>query len=77
MISEEREPRFKPGDVVQLRSGGPLMTVMSVGSEGDCRCVWFTEEALSPGFSFSEAALIGRHRPSAEGAEAPMLTAQD
>ena len=32
---------FKPGDVVQLKSGGPAMTVSKV--EGDiCHCAWFT-----------------------------------
>lgn len=34
------------GTVVQLRSGGPLMTVQSVNESGDtrrCFCVWFDE----------------------------------
>jgi uncharacterized protein YodC (DUF2158 family) len=28
------------GDVLQLRSGGPLLTVVSV-NEKTCECVWF------------------------------------
>lgn len=37
---------FKPGDVVQLKSGGPKMTVKSVERHGavttdNARCVWF------------------------------------
>lgn len=38
---------FAPGDVVQLKSGGPKMTVEDVrtGDEGEkiCRCVWFQD----------------------------------
>ncbi len=37
---------FAPGDVVQLKSGGPLMTVEQVGkdsmtNEDSVWCVWF------------------------------------
>lgn len=32
---------FKIGDVVQLKSGGPLMTVCDVGSGGAVECNWF------------------------------------
>ncbi|GEO80969.1 YodC family protein [Pararhodospirillum oryzae] len=37
---------FKPGDVVRLKSGGPAMTVESVGDhymtgETGVTCVWF------------------------------------
>ncbi len=32
---------FKPGDVVQLKSGGPRMTVSSI-REGRIICEWFT-----------------------------------
>lgn len=30
---------FKPGDVVQLKSGGPIMTVADV-SGGSILCIW-------------------------------------
>jgi uncharacterized protein YodC (DUF2158 family) len=32
---------FEIGDVVQLRSGGPKMTVHSLVSDGDVVCQWF------------------------------------
>jgi uncharacterized protein YodC (DUF2158 family) len=39
-------PSFKPGDVVQLKSGGPTMTVETVGNHGMTGvplvwCSWF------------------------------------
>jgi uncharacterized protein YodC (DUF2158 family) len=47
---------FKVGDIVQLKSGGPNLTVKQVGSAhggGTVRCVWFEgtkmlEEAFAP-----------------------------
>ena len=33
---------FKPGDVVQLKSGGPTMTVDAVGDVVGCK--WFTDD---------------------------------
>jgi uncharacterized protein YodC (DUF2158 family) len=41
------EHDFKPGDVVQLKSGGPKMTIKGIGkygfaaSEDNACCVWF------------------------------------
>ena len=32
---------FEIGDVVQLRSGGPRMTVHSLVSDGEVVCQWF------------------------------------
>lgn len=32
--------QFQPGDRVRLRSGGPLMTVVSA-PRGDVKCFWF------------------------------------
>ena len=34
----QMDTSFKPGDVVQLNSGGPKMTVVSVQSDGTLRC---------------------------------------
>jgi uncharacterized protein YodC (DUF2158 family) len=32
---------FKEGDVVQLKSGGPKMTIDGVAPQGKYYCVWF------------------------------------
>jgi uncharacterized protein YodC (DUF2158 family) len=33
--------QFKPGDVVQLKSGGPKMTVRELEDQTGVVCVWF------------------------------------
>ncbi|MBX6965981.1 DUF2158 domain-containing protein [Alcaligenes faecalis] len=36
---------FKVGDVVQLKSGGPEMTVIDKSQEGsDVKCMWFVTD---------------------------------
>jgi uncharacterized protein YodC (DUF2158 family) len=32
---------FNVGDVVQLKSGGPFMTVNNADVQGEVECVWF------------------------------------
>lgn len=32
---------FKEGDVVQLKSGGPLMTIISKYDDDSFNCTWF------------------------------------
>ena len=46
MSSEKSDSRFRPGDVVKLKSGGPEMTVESVGKNATSgaaviQCTWF------------------------------------
>jgi uncharacterized protein YodC (DUF2158 family) len=48
---------FKPGDVVQLNSGGPRMTVVAVQSDGTLRCIWFHEDGKADGGVFPQIAL--------------------
>jgi len=37
--------QFQPGDVVQLKSGGPPMTVCSISKEdGQVWCNWFVQD---------------------------------
>jgi uncharacterized protein YodC (DUF2158 family) len=38
--------QFKKGDAVELKSGGPPMTVESIGKNGVVHCVWFEEKTL-------------------------------
>lgn len=38
-------PEFKKGDIVQLKSGGPDMTVTSVQGE-EIWCIWFAGKKL-------------------------------
>jgi uncharacterized protein YodC (DUF2158 family) len=35
---------FEPGDVVQMKSGGPIMTVEKVDVDGGVVCHWFGEK---------------------------------
>ena len=48
---------FKPGDVVQLNSGGPKMTVVAVLSDKTMRCVWFSDDGRADGGLFPQIAL--------------------
>ncbi|WP_448326119.1 YodC family protein [Sulfitobacter sp. M13] len=39
-------PNFKVGDTVMLKSGGPIMTVDSIGQYNGltkARCIWFND----------------------------------
>jgi uncharacterized protein YodC (DUF2158 family) len=48
---------FKLGDLVQLNSGGPRMTVVAVQSDGTLRCIWFHEEGKQDSGVFPQIAL--------------------
>ena len=48
---------FKSGDVVQLKSGGPVMTVYSEGRDDVLICVWFDGTERKQG-GFKPAMLI-------------------
>ena len=39
--SKITEGEVRLGEVVRLRSGGPQMTVTTVGPAGRCTCTWF------------------------------------
>jgi uncharacterized protein YodC (DUF2158 family) len=43
---ETMADEFKPGDVVQLRSGGPAMTVDEIDADGEVVCLWFASEEV-------------------------------
>jgi uncharacterized protein YodC (DUF2158 family) len=48
---------LKVGDVVQLNSGGPKMTVAALQSEGAVRCVWFSPDGKPESAVFPPSAL--------------------
>jgi uncharacterized protein YodC (DUF2158 family) len=52
----EQKHKFKAGDIVQLRSGGPTMTVDSEG-KSEVICHWFAVAELRSG-KFSPASLV-------------------
>jgi len=53
-----RAQKFKVGDIVQLKSGGPKMTVTDDASVGGfIRCNWFAGAKLNHG-SFTPDALL-------------------
>jgi uncharacterized protein YodC (DUF2158 family) len=68
-MSEPSNPRFKPGDVVTLRSGGPVMTVARrAGSDLDC---WFFVEGGASRFTVLDDCLM----PIAPAGEDPRVDA--
>lgn len=34
---------FKVGDVVRMKSGGPMMTVIKIRDGGELECAWFNQ----------------------------------
>jgi uncharacterized protein YodC (DUF2158 family) len=41
---EDNMEELKVGDVVQLRSGGPKMTVANANQPGKAFCIWFASD---------------------------------
>ena len=46
---------FKEGDVVQLKSGGPIMTILEIRDNGEVLCQWFYDAILNDNFFKSYA----------------------
>lgn len=57
--------QFKIGDVVQLKSGGPRMTVAEIYGDGDLGCVWFVGTKQEAG-TFPPEALQFPEKPQAQ-----------
>lgn len=53
---------LKVGQVVELKSGGPSMTVDQVGDDGQVYCKWFSKGQLSSEWFISDSL-----EPSANG----------
>lgn len=54
---------FAPGDVVQLKSGGPIMTVAFLGVDGDVNVTWFDKNEPKNG-RYPPAVLTKYEAPS-------------
>jgi len=48
---EDESKEIKVGDIVQLKSGGPFMTVNST-ADGNVFCIWFSDEKECRSFGF-------------------------
>ena len=66
---------LKKGDVVQLKSGGPIMTISSIGTITDKNdtawCDWFVKDTLKNG-SFPLTSLI-EYKPQKRTAIKPLF----
>ena len=58
---------LKIGDVVKLKSGGPLMTVVRFTHDGDPLCTWFdySGDAIGGGYKYPVAATNAAAFPAA------------
>ena len=50
MDNNKSNQEFKTGDTVQLKSGGPIMTVNSIEKNGEICCQWFLGGKVEVGF---------------------------
>ncbi len=50
--------QFKVGDTVQLKSGGPVMTIDSAIGSGEYWCVWFPSNSSEPKGSAFKAEML-------------------
>jgi uncharacterized protein YodC (DUF2158 family) len=57
--NREKRKDFKPGDVVRLKSGGPLMTVdLLLERTNRIKCRWFKDGGGCGSFDFNPVALV-------------------
>lgn len=49
--------KYEQGDLVQLKSGGPVMTVKKHSNRNGYRCTWFKGQTLQAGW-FEEGQLV-------------------
>jgi uncharacterized protein YodC (DUF2158 family) len=66
MANEVDSSSFKDGDIVELRSGGPAMTVERAISASTVKCVWFDGSGSLKRDQFAASSL----KAAARGAKA-------
>lgn len=54
---------FKEGDVVQLKSGGPQMTVSETNGVGVVLCIWFDSQNKLQEKAFNQSQLAIYQKP--------------
>ena len=61
-------PEFKEGDVVQLKSGGPTMTIIALdNSSGEATCSWLEgRKSTEDIFDVIALALIPKQKPTSD-----------
>lgn len=57
---------IKLGDTIQLKSGGPVMTVGGSGIGGDLECSWFNGKELKQGSFYAEQLKLAKPREPEE-----------
>lgn len=57
---------FRAGDVVELKSGGPRMTIQKIidkGQEREALCWWFDESKGKPSYGAFPLEVLKKHQP--------------
>lgn len=59
MVDQNQNAQLKPGDVVQLKSGGPVMTIETMAEDRSANCIRFVDGDVKAR-NFETAALLRR-----------------
>ncbi|AXI42835.1 YodC family protein [Sulfitobacter sp. SK011] len=62
-MSDARAGRVSVGDVVRLKSGGPVMTVEATVGDGAAICCWFTHGLQRYNATFASETLMACDAP--------------
>lgn len=66
--NEEYDWVFEAGDIVQLKSGGPKMTVHLLSSSGEgCRCKWFSGSKVQESYFCYDSLVLVEEESKRDG----------